>query len=143
MQGAGAVTGATRPLRVLVIEDTPLNLELASDLLEAAGYIAIGATSAEAGLDLARTERPDLILMDLSLPRMDGLAATRALKADPATRDIPVVALSARAMPEDREQALAAGCAGYLTKPIDTRAFGPRIAGLLAAGRGRPLEDEA
>lgn len=137
------MTGATRPPRVLVIEDTPLNLELAIDLLEAAGYVAIGATSAEAGLDLARIERPDLILMDLSLPRMDGLAATRALKADPTTRDIPVVALSARAMPEDREQALAAGCAGYLTKPIDTRAFGPRIGAFLAVGGSRPLGDDA
>lgn len=143
MRGAGAVTGVARPPRVLVIEDTPLNLELAIDLLEAAGYVAIGATSAEAGLDLARTERPNLILMDLSLPGMDGLAATRALKADPETRNIPVVAFSAHAMPSDRERALEAGCAGYLTKPIDTRAFGPRIAGFLAADRGRPLEDDA
>ena len=109
--------------RILVIEDTPANLELVTDLLEVVGHTVLSAPAAEPGLELARRELPDLILMDVSLPGMDGLAATRALKNDPATARIPVVALTAHAMRGDEQQARAAGCAGFLTKPIATRTF--------------------
>jgi CheY-like chemotaxis protein len=111
------------PPRILVVEDNPLNLELATDLLEGCGFTVIAAQSGEGGLRLAREAMPDLILMDLSLPGMDGLEATRALKADPQTAAIPVIAVTAHAMKGDQERALEAGCEGYITKPIDTRMF--------------------
>jgi CheY-like chemotaxis protein len=91
--------------------------------LETAGYTVFKATEAEQGIALARSANPDLILMDISLPGMDGLAATQRLKADAQTREIPVLALTAHAMKGDEEKALAIGCAGYLTKPINTRTF--------------------
>lgn len=127
-----------KPARILVIEDTPANLELVTDLLELAGHTVLSAGSAEPGLELARREQPDLILMDVSLPGMDGLAATRRLKADPATQHIPVVALTSHAMRGDEQQAKAAGCLAYLTKPLDTRAFAGRINALLAARLAHP-----
>ena len=108
---------------VLIIEDNLLNLELATDLLEANGFSVLQAQNAEVGLRLAREAMPDLILMDLSLPGMDGLQATKALKSDPATRHLIVIALTAHAMKGDQEIALSANCDGYLTKPIDTRIF--------------------
>lgn len=119
--------------KILIIEDNALNLELALDLLEAAGYTVLSADAAEEGIQLARTCRPDLVLMDVSLPGMDGLEATSALKRDPITAGIPIVALTAHAMKGDEEKAMAAGCAGYLTKPIDTRSFTRTVAGFLAA----------
>jgi CheY-like chemotaxis protein len=109
--------------KILIIEDNLLNLELATDLLEANGFIVSSAPTAEEGLRLARELSPDLVLMDFSLPGMDGLTATKNLKADPATRQISVVGLTANAMKGDEELALNAGCDGYLTKPIDTRTF--------------------
>ncbi len=109
--------------KILIVEDNPMNLELATDLLEAAGYVVIQAGTAEEGIKLARDEFPDLILMDVGLPGMDGLEATGVLKQDPATKDIPVIAITAHAMKGDEKKALAAGSAGYITKPIDTRAF--------------------
>ncbi|NOZ56290.1 MAG: response regulator [Calditrichaeota bacterium] len=109
--------------RVLVVDDNDLNLELVTDLLEVAGFSVHSATTAEEGIQLARTTQPDLILMDVGLPGMDGLEAARILKNDPRTRGIPLVALTAHAMRGDRERALAAGCDGYITKPIDTRTF--------------------
>ena len=123
--------------RILIVEDTPLNLELASDILEAAGFTVLQATSAEAGLELARQDRPDLILMDIRLPGMDGHAAVRELRDDPATRRIPVVALTAQAMKGDGDAALAAGFDGYLTKPIDTRTFARSVEQFLATGVDR------
>ena len=108
---------------ILIIEDNPLNLELATDLLEANGFVVSSAPAAEAGLRMARELLPDLVLMDFSLPGMDGLAATKNLKADPATRHLTVVGLTAYAMKGDEAAALKAGCDGYLTKPIDTRTF--------------------
>jgi CheY-like chemotaxis protein len=113
--------------RILIVEDNAMNMELAVDLLQAAGYVVLSATEAEQGIEVARATKPDLILMDISLPGMDGLVATQRLKSDPTTREIPVVALTAHAMKGDEEKALAAGCAGYLTKPIDTRTFGQAI----------------
>ncbi len=111
-----------------------MNMELAADLLETAGYTVLKAGEAETGMDLARTKGPDLILMDISLPGIDGLAATRKLKSDAVTESIPIVALTAHAMKGDEEKALAVGCAGYLTKPIDTRTFCKTIAKFLPGG---------
>lgn len=108
---------------ILIIEDNPMNLELATDLLETAGFVVRQARMAEEGLRIARAISPDLVLMDLSLPGMDGLCATRTLKSDPATSHLPVIALTAHAMKGDEEVALSAGCDGYLTKPINTRTF--------------------
>lgn len=122
--------------KILVIEDQPLNLELVRDLLEMGGYAVLQATNAEEGLALARTAQPDLILMDVGLPDLDGLTATRQLKEDPATQRIPVVALTAHAMKGDREKAQEAGCAGYLTKPLDTRTFLQQVSDYLK-GSGR------
>jgi CheY-like chemotaxis protein len=122
--------------RILVIEDNPLNLELVRALLEVHGYEVIDSGNAEDGIERARMEQPQLIFMDLSLPGTDGLAATQLLKADAATRHIPVVALTAHAMKGDDERALQAGCDGYLTKPIDTRAFPVVVARFLAREQG-------
>ena len=110
-------------LKVLLIEDNPINLELATDLLEGSGFEVVTAQDAELGINLARETQPSLILMDLSLPGMDGLEATKALKADPQTAAIPIVAVTAHAMKGDEQKALDAGCEGYITKPIDTRMF--------------------
>jgi CheY-like chemotaxis protein len=109
--------------KILIIEDNLLNLELATDLLEANGFIVSSAQTAEEGLRLAHELLPDLVLMDFSLPGMDGLTATKNLKTDSATSHVAVVGLTANAMKGDAEAALAAGCDGYLTKPIDTRTF--------------------
>lgn len=108
---------------ILVIEDNVMNMKLVRTLLELEGYAVREAFDAEEGLGAAREARPDLILMDVQLPGMDGLEATRALKRDNALRNIPVIGLSAHAMQGDREKALAAGCIDYLTKPIDMNAF--------------------
>ena len=120
---------------ILVIEDNPLNLELATELLQVSGYAVLQARTAEAGLRLAREERPDLILLDVRLPGMDGYAAVRALKRDAATKEIPTVAMTAQAMKGDEAAARAAGFDAYVTKPIDTRGFPQTVARLLAARR--------
>lgn len=123
---------------ILVIEDSAVNLELVTDVLEASGFRVTAARTAEEGLRLARELLPDLILMDLSLPGMDGLAATQALRADAGTRHVPVVALTAHAMEGDEETALEAGCDGYIRKPIDTRGFAATVASFIKAyGSGR------
>ena len=109
--------------KILIIEDNPLNMELAADLLEVAGYEVLQATTAERGIQLARALLPDLILMDTSLPGMDGLQATQILKDDASTEHIPVISLTANAMKGDEQTALAAGALAYVTKPIDTRTF--------------------
>lgn len=107
--------------RVLVIEDNAANMTLAAFLLQSAGHVVIAATDAEAGLTLARDEQPDLVLMDIQLPGIDGLEATRQLKADPQTAAIPVIALTALTMKGDEGRIMAAGCNGYLAKPISYR----------------------
>jgi two-component system cell cycle response regulator DivK len=104
--------------RVLVIEDNVSNMELATFLLESAGHTVLPATDAEAGLATAAAERPDLVLMDIQLPGMDGLHATALLKASAETSSIPVVALTALAMKGDAERIHAAGCDGYIAKPM-------------------------
>ena len=108
---------------VLIVEDTPANMKLAVFLLQTAGHTVISTTDAEAALTLARDEKPDLILMDIQLPGMDGLQATGLLKADEATRGIPVIALTALAMKGDEERIRAAGCDGYIAKPLSYRDF--------------------
>jgi len=109
--------------RVLIVEDNPANMTLAVFLLESAGHTVIRATNAEVGLTLARAEHPHLILMDIQLPGMDGLAATVLLKQDPATRAIPVIALTALAMKGDEARIRAAGCDGYIAKPLAYKEF--------------------
>jgi two-component system cell cycle response regulator DivK len=108
---------------VLVIEDNPANMALAVFLLSAAGHAVLSAIDAEIGLTLAREARPDLILMDIQLPGMDGLEATALLKSDQATRVIPVIALTALAMKGDEERIRAAGCDGYIAKPLAYKDF--------------------
>jgi two-component system cell cycle response regulator DivK len=108
---------------VLVVEDNAANMKLAKFLLESAGHAVVSATDAETGLTLAREAQPNLILMDIQLPGMDGLEATALLKADGATRGIPVIALTALAMKGDEERIRAAGCDGYIAKPLAYREF--------------------
>ena len=109
--------------KVLVIEDNPANMTLATFLLQSAGHSVLAATDAETGLTLARAEQPDLVLMDIQLPGMDGLQATAVLKSDDATRDIPVIALTALAMKGDEARIRAAGCDGYIAKPLAYKEF--------------------
>lgn len=108
---------------ILIIEDNEMNLELATTLLEMNGFAVVSARTGEEGLQLAHQILPDLILMDFSLPGMDGLSVTRNLKTNPNTCHLAVIGLSANAMKGDEQVALNAGCDGYLTKPIDTRTF--------------------
>jgi CheY-like chemotaxis protein len=124
-------------MRILLVEDNPMNVELETDLLELAGHQVCPAASGEEALRLARSETFDLILMDVSLPGMDGLAVTRALKEHNGTAGVPVVAVTAHAMKGDEERILAAGCAGYLTKPINTRTFAQQVASFLFIEPGR------
>jgi two-component system, cell cycle response regulator DivK len=119
--------------RVLIVEDNAANMTFAVFLLKSAGHEVLTALDAEAGLAVARAEHPDLILMDIQLPGMDGLEATALLKRDAATRTIPVVALTALAMKGDEERIRAAGCDGYIAKPIAYKAFLEVIATQLAA----------
>lgn len=115
--------------RILVVEDNPTNMKLAVLLLENEGHEVIQARDAEEGIQLAQARLPALILMDVQLPGMDGLMATRLLKADTTTRGIKIVALTAFAMSGDREKIEAAGCDGYIAKPFRYREFLSAIAG--------------
>jgi len=123
--------------KILVVEDNPLNMELTSDILTAAGYVVLLAENAERGIAMALAEQPSLILMDVRLPGMDGLNAVEILKGATETRQIPVVALTAHAMKGDEEKALAAGCEGYITKPIDTRTLKDEVAGFIQTASER------
>lgn len=113
---------------ILVVEDNQVNRRLAEFLLRSQGYRVHEAATAEEALQMLKTEIPDLIVMDIQLPGMDGLEATRIIKDKAATSHIPVVAVTSYAMPGDREKALAAGCAGYIVKPIDKSGFINEIA---------------
>ena len=108
---------------ILVVEDNPLNMKLVKGLLKIGKYLMLEANDAESGIQLIREQQPDLVLMDIQLPGMDGLAATKILKEDPSVKNIPIVALTSYAMQGDKEKALEAGCTGYIAKPIDTRKF--------------------
>lgn len=117
--------------RILVVEDNRDNMMLITDLLQTLEYVVIQASDGQSGVTLAEAELPDLILMDLSLPVMDGWAATRHIKANPALQHIPIIALTAHAMVGDRERALAAGCDDYLAKPIDLSLLTVKITQLM------------
>jgi CheY-like chemotaxis protein len=118
--------------QILVVDDNPINLKLASDVLEFEGYDILKAMNAEEAQAVLATTLPDLILMDIALPGMDGLTFTRKLKADARTSGICIVALTAFAMIGDDQKALDAGFDGYITKPINTRAFPGQVVELLA-----------
>lgn len=118
---------------ILVIEDNPANMKLATFLLKQAGHEVLEAIDAEQGIQQARTHLPALIFMDMQLPGMDGMQATRVLRMSPETRDIKIVALTAFAMSGDEEKFLAAGCDGYLAKPIRYQEFFKIIEKMLAA----------
>jgi len=119
--------------RVLIVDDNKTNLKLASDVLSFDGYEILNASDAESAQEIIRQTPPDLILMDIALPGMDGLTLTRLLKANELTRHIVVVALTAFAMKGDDTRAREAGCDGYITKPIDTRTLPNAVAGYLRA----------
>jgi two-component system, cell cycle response regulator DivK len=124
------------PTRVLVVEDNPLNLKLVRDVLLRAGFEVIEARSGEEGVAQARACTPDMILMDLQLPGIDGTQAMRMIKEDPGGTDIPIVALTAFAMSEDRERALRSGFDGYLSKPISVRDLPRQISEFLPERSG-------
>jgi two-component system, cell cycle response regulator DivK len=121
--------------QLLVVEDDPTIMTLIVILLEREGYGVIQAGSAEEGLRLAAEKVPDLVLMDVALPGMDGLEATRLLKSREPTARIPVIALTAQAMKQDVEKAVLAGCDGFIAKPLSTRAFLAEVARFLAPGK--------
>jgi len=127
--------------RILVVEDNPANMKLTTLLLHSAGHSVLSAVDAESGLRLARGEQPDLILMDIQLPGMDGLTATTILKQDPATASIPVVALSALAMKADVERSQTAGCDAYIAKPLRYKGLYSVLERLLPAPH--PAETQA
>jgi two-component system, cell cycle response regulator DivK len=121
--------------RILVVEDNDRNLKLVRDVLVHAGFVVVEARSGEQGVTLARKSPPDLVLMDLGLPGIDGAEALRLLRGSPATAEVPVVAVTAYAMPEDRERSRAAGFDGYLTKPLDVLALPGQVRRYLAVER--------
>lgn len=128
--------------KILIVDDNPTNLKLACELLEFEGYQIERARDAEEALAMFGEVPYNLVLMDIELPGMDGLTLTRMLKGNPATQDIPVVALTAFAMKGDDQKAYDAGCVGYLTKPIDTRKFPEQVAEFLkisAVSEGKTL----
>lgn len=118
---------------LLIVEDNVHNLKLARDVLGHVGYATVEARDGEQAVELARSRRPDMILMDIQLPGMDGLETLARLRADPETAQIPAVAFTAFAMKDDRERFLAAGFHGYLEKPISVRDFPSQVAALLAS----------
>ena len=119
--------------RILLIEDNEMNRDMLSRRLERKGFEVVMAVDGQQGLDIARNDTPDLILMDMSLPVLDGWEATRQLKADNETRKIPVIGLSAHAMAGDREKAMKAGCDDYDTKPVELPRLLEKIASFLGA----------
>jgi two-component system cell cycle response regulator DivK len=125
----------TFPPLILVVEDNPRNLKLVRDLLDHVGYRTLVAEDGEQGVVLAGVHLPDLTLMDVQLPGIDGVEALARLRADPATARLRVAALTASAMKEDRDRLLAAGFDGYLEKPLDVRAFPAQVAALLEGAK--------
>jgi CheY-like chemotaxis protein len=116
-----------RKIKIMIVEDNPVNLKLAGDLLEMEDFEVSRCCDAEIALERLKVTTPDLILMDVALPGMDGLELTRILKADEKTKDIKIISLTAFATKSDQERVLEAGCDGYITKPIDTRKFKEQI----------------
>jgi CheY-like chemotaxis protein len=122
--------------RVLLVEDNEVNRDMLSRRLTRRGFQVIFAVDGQQGVDLARSEKPDIILMDMSLPVMDGWEATRRVKSDDATRNVPVIGLTAHAMSGDREKAIEAGCDDYDTKPVELDRLIGKIERLLGATKG-------
>ncbi len=120
---------------ILLVEDNDKNMKLARDLLQYHGFATVEATNAEDGIALAREHKPNLVLMDIQLPGMDGVSALEHLRKDPATSAIPIVAMTASVMKEDRERFDKAGFDGFITKPIDVRAFPQQVRDAVARGR--------
>jgi two-component system cell cycle response regulator DivK len=121
---------------ILLVEDNEKNMKLARDLLQYHGFATVEATNAEDGITLARERTPKLVLMDIQLPGMDGVSALEQLRKDPKTSTIPIVAMTASVMKEDRERFDKAGFDGFITKPIDVRAFPQQVRDAIAKGRG-------
>jgi len=119
------------PKKILIAEDNDFNLRVVELVLKAHGYETVAAPDGQKAVELAKSEKPDLVLMDLQMPTMDGITATKLIKNDEQTHDIPVVALTAHAMEDDEDRALAAGCDGYITKPIDTRLLPKQLEGFM------------
>jgi CheY-like chemotaxis protein len=126
---------ALPPKLVLVVEDNEKNLKLVRDILQYRGYRTVEARTAEEGIELARAHLPDLVLMDIRLPGMDGMAALEVLRAEPRTAGIPVVAVTASVMPEERDRFRAAGFDGFIEKPIDVRAFPAQVASFIDSAK--------
>jgi two-component system cell cycle response regulator DivK len=133
----GSSTDGAPRRRILVVEDNPKNLKLVRDVLQYSGYEVIEATSGEDGVRLAAEARPDLILMDLQLPGIDGTEALRRIRADDQNADIPIVAVTAFAMNDDRDRAFAGGFTGYVEKPISVRALPQQVRDFLTLGGTR------
>ena len=114
-------------IKIMIVEDHPVNLKLAKDLLEMDGFEVISCTDAESAIALLKDLQPDMILMDVGLPCIDGLELTRILRADKKTTDIKIVAVTAFSMKSDKDKVLDAGCDGYISKPINTRTFATQI----------------
>jgi CheY-like chemotaxis protein len=125
--------------KILLVEDNDMNRDMLSRRLERKGYEVVLAVDGQSGVEMAQSHTPDLVLMDMSLPVLDGWEATRRLKAAPATRHVPIIALTAHAMSSDREKALEAGCDDYDTKPIDL----PRLLGKIEALLSAPADETA
>jgi two-component system cell cycle response regulator DivK len=121
--------------RILLVEDNEMNRDMLTRRLRKRGYEVLIATTGLEGLEMARAERPDLVLMDMSLPELDGWEVTRRLRADPETRTLRIIALTAHAMEGDRQRTIAAGCDEYETKPVDIERLGTKMAALLDARR--------
>jgi CheY-like chemotaxis protein len=126
---------ALPPRLVLIIEDNEKNLKLVRDILQYRGYRTVEARTAEEGIELARAHVPDLVLMDIRLPGMDGMGALEVLRAEPRTARIPVVAVTASVMPEERDRFRAAGFDGFIEKPIDVRAFPGQVASFIDSAK--------
>jgi CheY-like chemotaxis protein len=124
----------SHPATVLIVDDNQMNMIVAADVLEYAGYAILRAENVDEAQVILQQTKPDLMLLDIQMPGMDGLTFTRLLKADPAYQHIPIVALTAFAMKGDDKKAFAAGCDGYITKPIDTRKFPGQVAEILRRG---------
>lgn len=127
--------------RILIIEDTPANLLLTTAILEGAGHLTVSATTAEQGLRIASTEPVEVILMDMRLPGMDGMTATRLLMDDPRTAHIPVIALTASAMKGDEQRMRAGGCSGYVAKPIRYQTLLQAVDEVLAQDKDSARQD--